>query len=190
MNYLRLCIYLLMIIASTTTSIVTANEAHHISSKNTANNNYSNNDGNNFSTYKSCENVMSAMLNPMFSVMHTGMKASGMHTGMMAIMHGPNNKMQSMHSQHHISESIDPNSLPEPDTMGAKAFGNNCAQCHALPAPLAKSRDEWPKVVDRMLNYMSAQNRPQPTKQELREIITYLQNQGNPSDEVIAMPTE
>lgn len=33
---------------------------------------------------------------------------------------------------------------------GRRAFADNCAGCHALPRPEAKSAEEWSKVLDEM----------------------------------------
>ena len=40
--------------------------------------------------------------------------------------------------------------LPDPNSQGAKLLTSYCAQCHALPTPLAHSATDWPGVVRRM----------------------------------------
>jgi len=40
--------------------------------------------------------------------------------------------------------------LPDPNSRGAQLLNSYCAQCHALPTPLAHSATDWPGVVRRM----------------------------------------
>jgi cytochrome c5 len=40
--------------------------------------------------------------------------------------------------------------LPDPNSRGAQLLNTYCAQCHALPTPLAHSATDWPGVVRRM----------------------------------------
>jgi len=65
--------------------------------------------------------------------------------------------------------------LPEPQSEEAQLFQRYCGQCHATPATTAHSAREWPQVVDRMKQYMVTQGRAAPDRNQLQEIIDYLQ---------------
>lgn len=41
-------------------------------------------------------------------------------------------------------------SLPEPDSLGAKTLVGYCGQCHAVPVPATHSAGDWPIVLRRM----------------------------------------
>lgn len=45
---------------------------------------------------------------------------------------------------------VTPADLPEPRSAGAQLLARYCAQCHALPSPLAHSATDWPGVARRM----------------------------------------
>lgn len=47
--------------------------------------------------------------------------------------------------------------LPEPESRGAKALGLYCVQCHALPIPSMHTQQEWEVIIARMRGHMEAQ---------------------------------
>lgn len=48
--------------------------------------------------------------------------------------------------------------LPEPESRGAKALGLYCVQCHALPIPSMHTQQEWEVILARMRGHMEAQS--------------------------------
>jgi len=60
----------------------------------------------------------------------------------------------------------------------AAAYVNVCSRCHALPDPAAHTAEEWRGIVDRMANNMSDLGMEPMTAQQKKEIVTYLQGQG------------
>jgi mono/diheme cytochrome c family protein len=77
-------------------------------------------------------------------------------------------------------EGIAPGDLPEPRSRGAQLVVAYCAQCHALPTPLAHSATDWPVVVRRMwlrMEWLPDSLRVQvPGSPERYEILRYLTN--------------
>jgi mono/diheme cytochrome c family protein len=75
-------------------------------------------------------------------------------------------------------EGIAPGDLPDPRSRGAQLVVAYCAQCHALPTPLAHSATDWPGVVRRM--WLRMEWLPEslrvlvPTPPERYEILRYL----------------
>jgi mono/diheme cytochrome c family protein len=65
--------------------------------------------------------------------------------------------------------------LPEQQSAGARLFRTNCAQCHALPALTAHTAQDWPQVVARMKQHMVTQGRTVPDREQLENLIEYLQ---------------
>ena len=47
-------------------------------------------------------------------------------------------------------EPIDPASLPEPDSEGARILQQKCTQCHGLVTPQRHGKEDWQQIVDRM----------------------------------------
>lgn len=83
------------------------------------------------------------------------------------------------------SQPVDPASLPEPKSLGAKLLQNQCTQCHGLVAPAQHAAQDWPAIVDRMdrrmemmaHGRMGMMRRPiQPmTSAEEQALLDYLQ---------------
>jgi len=75
-------------------------------------------------------------------------------------------------------EGIEPGDLPEPRSRGAQLVVAFCAQCHALPTPVAHSATDWPGVARRM--WLRMERLPDslkvqvPTNAERYEILQYL----------------
>lgn len=47
-------------------------------------------------------------------------------------------------------EPVDPKSLPEPESAGAKLLKTKCTECHGLVTPRQHAAQEWPSIVNRM----------------------------------------
>ena len=103
-----------------------------------------------------CNNMMNMMF-------------SSFHKGMMSMMHNGSGN----HADHHMS-SINSDEMPDPESYSAKAFSENCAQCHSLPSPTIHTDKEWPTVVARMLSYINAQNLPSIKESDIKVILDYL----------------
>lgn len=80
--------------------------------------------------------------------------------------------------QSHALKSISPHTLPSPESKGAAFFKEFCSQCHALPDPTVHSAKEWPPVVEKMRGYMQAMDKNVITKEEEKEIGSYLKSHG------------
>ena len=65
--------------------------------------------------------------------------------------------------------------LPQPQSEEARLLRHYCGQCHALPTPAAHAARQWPQVVARMKQHMVTQGKAVPDREQLREIIDYLQ---------------
>lgn len=72
--------------------------------------------------------------------------------------------------------------LPEPGSQGAQLLGRYCAQCHALPTPMAHSATDWPSVARRMwlrMDWLPASlGVKAPTLAERFTILEYLTTNG------------
>lgn len=68
--------------------------------------------------------------------------------------------------------------LPDPHSQGAGLMMSYCAQCHALPTPVAHSATDWPGVVRRMwirMDYLpDSFGIHRPTGAERYVILSYL----------------
>jgi mono/diheme cytochrome c family protein len=75
-------------------------------------------------------------------------------------------------------DGIAPGDLPEPRSRGAQLVTAYCAQCHALPTPVAHSATDWPSVARRMwlrMEWLPESLKVQvPTNAERFEILQYL----------------
>lgn len=49
-----------------------------------------------------------------------------------------------------LPRSVEPDTLPEPASEGARLTVRYCVQCHYLPAPHMHTARKWPSVVERM----------------------------------------
>jgi mono/diheme cytochrome c family protein len=75
-------------------------------------------------------------------------------------------------------EGMAPGDLPEPRSRGAQLVVAFCAQCHALPTPVAHSATDWPGVARRMwlrMEWLPDSLKVQvPSNAERYEILQYL----------------
>lgn len=68
--------------------------------------------------------------------------------------------------------------LPEPDSDGARLLVHHCGRCHNLPSPTLHTEDVWPSVVERMKAQIRSQvmgSAPLPSSEDERRILEYLQ---------------
>jgi cytochrome c2 len=81
---------------------------------------------------------------------------------------------------------VDPASLPEPSSPGAKILQSKCVQCHGLVSPRQEASQDWPYILDRMDRRMEMMARGgmgmmmrssiQPlTPEEKTTLLAYLQ---------------
>ena len=70
-------------------------------------------------------------------------------------------------------------SLPEPDSPGAKLLVQYCTQCHALPSPAMHGPADWPSVarrmwvrIDMMAGALGVQS---PSTAQRAELLAYLE---------------
>ena len=157
-NNIILVLILLEGIAYSSTSI--SNELHHTPPIINTSSEVSSVNSLNFDESSISNSLCYNMMNMMFS---------SFHKVMMSMMHNGSSK----HADHHIS-SINSDELPDPESYSAKAFRDNCAQCHSLPSPTIHTDKEWPAVVARMLSYINAQNLPNIKESDIKYILDYL----------------
>lgn len=77
--------------------------------------------------------------------------------------------------QRHAQKPIDAAAYPDLDTPPGRAFGTTCMQCHALPDPKQHTAQEWPSVVARMRDHMTAMGKILPDETTTDEIVDFLQ---------------
>ena len=76
---------------------------------------------------------------------------------------------------------INPASLPQPHSEGAKLMQHYCTQCHGLPGPGLHTAAEWPAVVarlaarERMMSDRDMMGIRAPSAKELATFLAYLQ---------------
>ena len=64
---------------------------------------------------------------------------------------------------------------PDPESVGAMAFKQRCADCHVPPPPASRKAHDWPQIVGRMQNHRIMNNFVPITNDEMRQILDYLQ---------------
>lgn len=84
------------------------------------------------------------------------------------------------------TQPVDPASLPQPNSPGAKILQGKCVQCHGLVSPRQEATQDWPYILDRMDRRMEMMARGrmgmmmrssiQPlTPEEKTTLLAYLQ---------------
>ena len=80
-----------------------------------------------------------------------------------------------------------PQTLPVPESEGARLLVRYCGQCHDLPSPRYKTANQWPAVFERMSARMQMMSRggmmgrgriEAPGAGEARSLLAYLQRHG------------
>jgi cytochrome c2 len=78
-------------------------------------------------------------------------------------------------------QGLSPESLPDPDSRGARVLAHYCRQCHKLPSPAMHTPEEWPLVAARMFGRMRRMSGHggmgvrSPTPPEREILVAYLQ---------------
>ncbi len=105
----------------------------------------------------------------------------GMMSGGMMDREGMKAMMQRMMPDM-LPPGIKPESLPEPNSRGAKLLSRYCSQCHNLPSPTMHSATKWPVITNRMFSRMSMMSGmmgmmsvENPSSEERQAIVAYLQ---------------
>ena len=107
----------------------------------------------------------------LFMMMSPGAGAQMMGSGMMGQPMGPG-----------MMQGDDTTAPPRPtaQSTGRAEFAQTCSACHALPDPRMHTASQWPAVVARMRNMMSATGQPIPSQQTFDDIVRYLRSQTVP----------
>ncbi|MHB8173835.1 MAG: hypothetical protein ACYDFU_05185 [Nitrospirota bacterium] len=105
-----------------------------------------------------------------------GMPMPGIMGGMMS--RGQMKDMMQRMMPEMLPPGITSESLPDPDSRGAKLLGRYCTQCHNLPNPAMHTAGEWLRVADRMFSRMAMMRgmtgMENPFKEEREKIVGYL----------------
>jgi len=85
---------------------------------------------------------------------------------------------------------VQPDSLPDANSPGARILVHYCTQCHALPSPTAHGAQDWPFVarqmwvfIDEMQGELGVQS---PSTAERAQLLAYLQ--ANALDVASSLP--
>jgi len=105
----------------------------------------------------------------LFMMLSQGAGAQMMGSGMMGQSMGPG----MMHGDD-TATSL----RPTAQATARAAFARTCSACHALPDPRMHAASQWPAVVARMRNMMSATGQPMPSQQVFDDIAGYLRSQA------------
>lgn len=79
---------------------------------------------------------------------------------------------------HHAQKPMDATRYSDLQSPEGQAFIATCSQCHAAPDPQQHTTKEWPRIVLRMKQNMSAAGIKQPDDQTTDLIVTFLQRHG------------
>jgi hypothetical protein len=71
-------------------------------------------------------------------------------------------------------QPLDESQYPDLATAAGQAFQTTCSQCHAAPDPAQHSPNEWPRVVLRMRNNISAAGLKMPDEKTVDLITGFL----------------
>lgn len=74
----------------------------------------------------------------------------------------------------HALASVSPEALSDGLAEGRQAFLEVCVRCHALPDPAQHARAEWPAVIDRMHQNMTAMKVEAPAPETWEKAGEYL----------------
>jgi cytochrome c5 len=77
-----------------------------------------------------------------------------------------------------VPAGVAPDSLPDPESRGAKLVVLYCRQCHNLPDPAMHSAAEWPAVAERMFHRTDRMSGTMgiesPSQKDRTAIVNYL----------------
>ncbi len=71
---------------------------------------------------------------------------------------------------------------PEADSASAKLYQAKCARCHNAPQPHAHTVQAWPAILQRMQMRMVTKGATPLNKDELSEVLDYLQRHATLAD--------
>ncbi|WP_455206640.1 hypothetical protein [Kaarinaea lacus] len=102
--------------------------------------------------------------------------------GFIGLMLTPSTHRTMVGMMQYLTEStmprgITPTTLPDSHSKEAALLSQYCTQCHELPGPGMHTHDEWPIVINRMIQYMQTMHTfhiNKPSDQELQTILNYL----------------
>ena len=63
--------------------------------------------------------------------------------------------------------------IPEPESPGAKLYLTKCTQCHGLPAPQRHTAEQWDHLLVMMQSFMDKRNLafPEDEKKQIRDYL-------------------
>jgi len=70
---------------------------------------------------------------------------------------------------------------PDADSASAKLYQAKCARCHNAPQPHAHTAQAWPAILQRMQMRMITKGATPLNKDELSEVLDYLQRHAAPA---------
>ncbi|MBT5472196.1 MAG: cytochrome C [Nitrospina sp.] len=56
--------------------------------------------------------------------------------------------------------------LPEPESPGAKLYSKKCTKCHGLPGPKRHTAEQWDHLLVMMEGFMDQKNIPFPADEK------------------------
>ena len=74
----------------------------------------------------------------------------------------------------------------KPQGVGASAFENHCAGCHALPDPAQYNHLDWSSLIKRMQRNMAVMKYAPPSAQNMMQIQLYLQSKVDVVEETVS----
>lgn len=106
-----------------------------------------------------------------------------MVVGLIGIMltpsiHSPMTGMMRAMTHAQFPPGLEATNLPEFESREVDLLTKYCTQCHGLPGPGMRTKDDWPQVVGRMLQYMQTMHSyhvQKPSENERELILAYLQ---------------
>lgn len=77
--------------------------------------------------------------------------------------------------QKYAQKPIDKSKYEDLNSTAGKSFEAICSQCHVLPDPKQHTVDEWPAVVQRMMQNMRLMGKSVPDEEAVETILGFLQ---------------
>ncbi len=77
--------------------------------------------------------------------------------------------------QKHAQKPIDKSQYEDLNSTAGRSFDMICSQCHALPDPKQHTGDEWPTVIQRMVENMKSMGKSVPDEKTVETILGFLQ---------------
>jgi len=77
--------------------------------------------------------------------------------------------------QKYAQKPLDKSQYEDLNSTAGKTFDVICSQCHALPDPKQHTGDEWPAVVQRMVQNMKLMSKSVPDEETVEMVLGFLQ---------------